>query len=48
MSKINKICILGGGTAGFSTACLLARYKELSKIDLDITVYIQVTLAILE
>ncbi len=38
MSKINKICILGGGTAGFSTACLLARYKELSKIDLDITV----------
>lgn len=36
--KINKICILGGGTAGFSLACLLARFKEVSKVDLDITV----------
>jgi len=36
--KINKICIFGGGTAGFSLACLLARFKEVSKVDLDITV----------
>lgn len=36
--KIEKICILGGGTAGFSMACLLARYKELSENNLDITV----------
>lgn len=36
--KINKICILGGGTSGFSVACLLARYKELSGNNLDITV----------
>jgi 2-polyprenyl-6-methoxyphenol hydroxylase-like FAD-dependent oxidoreductase len=36
--KINKICILGGGTAGFSLACLLARFKEVSKVNLDITV----------
>lgn len=36
--KVNKICILGGGTAGFSFASLLARYREVSNLDLDITV----------
>ena len=34
--KINSICILGGGTSGFSIASLLARYREMSGLDYDI------------
>ena len=36
--KINSICILGGGTAGFSVASVLARYRELSGLEFDIQV----------
>jgi hypothetical protein len=36
--KVNKICILGGGTSGFSVASMLSRYNEISKSNLDITV----------
>jgi tryptophan halogenase len=36
--KVKKICILGGGTAGFSFASLMSRYKELTNYDLDVTV----------
>ncbi len=38
MSKVNKICILGGGTSGFSIASMLSRYNELNNGNLDITV----------
>jgi tryptophan halogenase len=38
MTKVNKICILGGGTSGFSIASMLSRYNELSNGGLDITV----------
>jgi len=38
MSKVNKICILGGGTSGFSIASILSRYNELNNGNLDITV----------
>ena len=38
MSKVNSICILGGGTSGFCIASLLSRYRELSGLDFDITV----------
>ena len=38
MKTVRSICILGGGTAGFVTASMLARYKELSGLDFDITV----------
>ena len=34
--RINSICVLGGGTAGFSISSLLSRYKELSGLDFDI------------
>ena len=34
--KINDICILGGGTSGFSVASLLACYRE--KFQLDFTI----------
>lgn len=36
--KVEKICILGGGTAGFSVASMFARYKEIDNKNLDITV----------
>ncbi len=36
--KINSICVLGGGTAGFSVASVLARYRELSGLEFDIQV----------
>lgn len=36
--NVNKICILGGGTAGFSVASMLARYNEIDNKNLDITV----------
>ena len=38
MKSVQSICILGGGTAGFVTASMLARYKELSGSSFDITV----------
>ena len=38
MSKVNKICILGGGTSGFSIASMLSRYNELNNGNLDIIV----------
>ena len=34
--KINDICILGGGTSGFSVASLLACYREKFKLDFTI------------
>ena len=34
--KINSICILGGGTSGFATASVLARYRQLSGLKFDI------------
>ena len=34
--KIRSVCILGGGTAGFSAAAVLARYRQLSEEKLDI------------
>ena len=36
MSQINSICILGGGTSGFSMSALLSQYRELSGLDFDI------------
>ena len=36
--KINSICVLGGGTAGFSISSMLARYRELSGSKFDIKV----------
>lgn len=36
--KVQNVCILGGGTSGFSVASVLAKYKQDSKSDLDITV----------
>ena len=36
--KINSICVLGGGTAGFSVASVLARYRKLSGLEFDIQV----------
>lgn len=36
--KVNKICILGGGTSGFSIAAMFSRYKEITNSNLDITV----------
>jgi len=38
MTKVNKICILGGGTSGFSIASMLSKYNEITKSNLDITV----------
>jgi tryptophan halogenase len=34
--KIKKICVLGGGTAGFLFTSLLEKYKKISKIEFDI------------
>tara|TARA_R100000008_G_C3572515_1_gene163120 strand:- start:2 stop:1549 length:1548 start_codon:yes stop_codon:yes gene_type:complete len=34
--KIRSVCILGGGSAGFSAAAVLARYRQLSEEKLDI------------
>ena len=36
--KVKSICILGGGTSGFSMSAILARYREVSKLDFDIKV----------
>lgn len=36
--KVDSICILGGGTSGFSMASLLAKYREVSKLNFDINV----------
>ena len=36
--RVNSICILGGGTSGFATASVFARYKELSGLDFNIRV----------
>ena len=36
--QVNSICILGGGTSGFATASVFARYKELSGLDFNIRV----------
>ena len=30
MKRIKNICILGGGTAGFTVSSVLAKYRELS------------------
>ena len=34
--KINSICILGGGTAGFAVASILSRYRQISGSKFDI------------
>ena len=34
--KINTLCILGGGTSGFMTTSVLAKYREQSGLDFDI------------
>ena len=34
--KINTLCILGGGTSGFITASVLAKYREQSGLKFDI------------
>ena len=36
MKRIKDICILGGGTAGFTVSSMLARYRELSGVDFNI------------
>ena len=36
--KVKKVCILGGGTAGFSVAAVFAKYAEMVSANLDITV----------
>jgi len=36
--NVKKICILGGGSSGFITSSLLAKYRELSGLDFDIKV----------
>ena len=36
--RINSICILGGGTAGFAVASILSRYAEISGSKFDIKV----------
>ena len=36
--KINSICILGGGTSGFATASVLAKYRQTSGLKFDIKV----------
>ena len=36
--KINSICVLGGGTAGFSISSMLSRSRELSGSKFDIKV----------
>ena len=36
--KINSICVLGGGTAGFSISSMLSRYREISGSKFDIKV----------
>ena len=35
--KINTLCILGGGTSGFITASVLAKYREQLGFKFDIT-----------
>ena len=34
--KIDTVCILGGGTSGFMTSSMLAKYREESGLDFDI------------
>ena len=34
--QINSICILGGGTSGFATASVLAKYREKCRLKFDI------------
>ena len=34
--KINRICILGGGTSGFATASVLAKHRKLCGLKFDI------------
>ena len=36
--QVNTICILGGGTSGFATSSILARYRELSGLNFNIKV----------
>jgi hypothetical protein len=36
--KVNKICILGGGTSGFSVASMLAKYSKNANLPLEIVV----------
>jgi len=36
--RVNSICILGGGTAGFATASLIAKFRERSGLDFNIKV----------
>ena len=36
--NVNKICILGGGSSGFITSSILAKYREQSGLDFDIKV----------
>ncbi len=36
--QVNSICILGGGTSGFATASLLAKFRERSGLDFNIKV----------
>lgn len=38
MKRIKNICILGGGTAGFTVSSMLARYRELSGANFGIKV----------
>ena len=33
---VNTICILGGGTSGFTVASILARYREVSGLNFSI------------
>ena len=37
-SEVKSICILGGGTSGFSVASVLAKYSKSLNLNLDITV----------
>ena len=34
--KVNTVCILGGGTSGFMTSSILAKYRE--QLDLDFNI----------
>ena len=36
--KVNKVCILGGGTSGFMTSSVLAKCREHLGLDFDIKV----------